>query len=125
MRFARISAAAGVVVWLLLLPAVTSDARETELIHKVVFFGVLVVVPLVLSLVPADGQQGFFWYRLAVLAQPVAAVPAIASFFIQTGSLAASLSAAWLLVSIFIALFGLTRFKSRGLHPVEESSIDA
>ena len=123
-KFARISAAAGAVAWLLLLPTVTSDSRETEIIHKVVFFGMLVIVPLGLSLVPTENERGGF-YRVAVLAQPVAAVPAIASFFFQTGLLAASLSSAWLILSILIALFGLTRFKSRGLYPVAESSIDA
>jgi hypothetical protein len=73
-KFARISAAAGAVVWLLLLLTVTSDSRETEIIHKVVFFGMLVIVPLALSLVPIENERGF--YRVAVLVQPVAAVPA-------------------------------------------------
>lgn len=122
-KFARISAAAGAVVWLLLLLTVTSDSRETEIIHKVVFFGMLVIVPLALSLVPIENERGF--YRVAVLVQPVAAVPAIASFFFPAGLLAASLSSAWLILSILIALFGLTRFKSRGLYPVAESSVDA
>jgi hypothetical protein len=122
-KFARISATAGAVVWLLLLLTITSDSRETEIIHKVVFFGMLVIVPLGLSLVPIENERGF--YRVAVLAQPVAAVPAIASFFFPAGLLAASLSSAWLILSIFIALFGVVRFKSRGLYPIAESSIDA
>lgn len=125
MRFARISAAAGVAVWLLLLPTVTSDSSETELIHKVVFFALLVIVPLGLSLVPVQEHEGSLWYRVAVLAQPVAALLTIASFFLKTGLTAAVLSSAWFLITIFIALFGLGRFKTRGLHPVEESSIDA
>ena len=124
-KFARISAAAGVVVWLLLLPTSTSDARETELIHKVVFFGMLVVVPLGLSLVSTDEHASSSLYRLAVLVQPVAALPAIASFFFKTGPLAAALSSTWLILSLLVALFGLMRFKSRGLYPVEESSVDA
>jgi len=102
-KFARISATAGAVVWLLLLLTITSDSRETEIIHKVVFFGMLVIVPLGLSLVPIENERGF--YRVVVLAQPVAAVPAIASFFFPAGLLAASLSSAWLILSIFIALF--------------------
>ena len=51
-QFARRSAAAGVVVWVLLVLTVTTDSHETELIHRVVFFAVLVIVPLALSLVP-------------------------------------------------------------------------
>jgi len=61
-------------VWLLLLLTVTSDSRETEIIHKVVFFGMLVIVPLGLSLIPTENERGF--YRLAVLAQPLAGTAA-------------------------------------------------
>ena len=124
-KFSRVSATVGSVVWLLLLPTTTSDARETELIHRVVFFGMLVIVPLGLSLVQPSGQWESFWLRLAVLVQPCAVLPAIGSFFLKTGPLAAALAAVWLILAIFIALIGLTRFKSRGLFPVEESSIDA
>lgn len=124
-RFARISAIGGVVAWLLLLLTTTSDLRETEVIHKVVFFGMLVVVPLGLSLVPTPGEQVSSLYRLAVFAQPVAALPAIASFYLESGPLAAVLSSSWAMLSGLIALIGLMRFKSRGLYPVEESSIDA
>lgn len=124
-KFARISAVGGVVAWLLLLLTTTSDLRETQVIHKVVFFGMLVVVPLGLSLVPLPDEQGPWLYRLAVLIQPVAAVPAIASFYVNTGPLSASLSAAWFILSALIALIGLMRLKSRGRHPIEELSIDA
>lgn len=124
-KFARISAAAGVVAWLLLLLTTTSELRETEVIHKVVFFGMLVVVPLGLSLVPVGEQPGSSLYRLAVLVQPVAALLAIASFYFETGQLAALLSSAWFILSGLIALFGLMRLKLRGLYPLEESVIDA
>lgn len=122
LRFARVSAAAGVVVWLLLLLTTTSDLLETELIHKVVFFGMLVVVPLGLSLVPAPGLS---FYRLAVFLQPIAALPTLASFYFETGPLAALLSSAWFILTALIALIGLVRLKSRGFYPVEEFSIDA
>jgi YndJ-like protein len=82
-------------------------------------------VPLGLSLIPTQEQPEHSLYRLAVLAQPIAAVPAIASFFLANGTLAAALSSAWFILTIIIALFGLIRLKSRGLFPVEESSIDA
>jgi hypothetical protein len=120
-RFARISAAAGAVVWLLLLPTTTSDLRETEVIHKVVFFGMLVVVPLGLSLVPAHGLS---IYRLAVMAQPIAALPALASFYLETGPLAALLSSAWFILTALVALIGLLKLKSRGIYPLEDFSIN-
>lgn len=121
--FARISALMGMIAWLLLLPASTSDSRETELIHKVVFFAILVVVPLGLSLIPGDGSSLF--YRAAVIAQPFAVIPAIVSFFFEKGLLSAALSSAWFFITILIALLGLTRLLSRGLHPLYETSFDA
>ena len=124
-KFSRVSATVGSVVWLLLLPTTTSDARETELIHRVVFFGMLVIVPLGLSLVRTVDEPESLWHRLAVLVQPFAVLPAIGSFFLKTGPLAAALASVWLILAVLVALLGLTRFKARGLFPVEESSIDA
>lgn len=124
--FARRSAAAGVVVWLLLLLTTTSDSHETELIHKIVFFAMLVIVPLGLSLVTVGEQRvSATLYRAAVLVQPLAAVITIVSFFFEKGLLSASLSAVWLIVSGLVALLGLSRFTARGLYPLHESSIDA
>jgi hypothetical protein len=117
------SAAAGAVVWLLLLPTDTADSAEAELIHKVVLFAVLVIVPLALSLVAPDDRGKF--YRAAVLARPVAALATAASFFFDKGLLSASMSFTWFVATLLVALFGLTRFISRGLYPLEELSIDA
>lgn len=124
--FARRSAAAGAIAWLLLLLTTTSDSHETELIHKIVFFAVLVIVPLGLSLVTIGEQKvSALLYRAAVLVQPVAAAIAIASFFFEKGPLSASLSAVWLVVGGIVALLGLSRFTARGLRPLYESSVDA
>ena len=112
--------------WLALLLTTTSDSHETELIHKVVFYAFLVIVPLALSLVPAGDQRGSVGlYRMIVLAQPLAAVVAIASFFFDKGVLSAALSAVWMILTSLIALFGLTRLIARRFYPVEELSIDA
>lgn len=129
--FARRSAAVGFVVWLLLILTVTTDSHETELIHKIVFFAMLVIVPLALSLVPAGDQRGSAGrrsaglYPLVVMVHPVAAVVTIVSFFFEKGSLSASLSFAWLIFSVLVALFGLTRLAARGVLPAQEASIDA
>src|SRR5215213_8134246 len=119
------SAAGGVVIWTLTLLVATSDSTATELIHKVVIFAVLVVVPLGLSVVVPADQNGLFLYRLAVFAQPLAALLTVASFFFEKGLTSAALSSAWLIVTILVALFGLVRLASRGFHPIEELSIDA
>ena len=124
--YARLSAVAGAVVWLFLLLPRPSDSHEIELIHKVVFFAMLVIVPLGLSLVTAGEQAiSLLLYRAAVLVQPAAAVIAIASFFIEKGPLSASLAAFWLVISGVVALLGLSRLTARGLFPLYESSIDA
>src|SRR6185369_9948570 len=104
---------------------VTTDSHETELIHRVVFFAVLVIVPLGLSLAPGEQTSGFVLYRIAVFLQPLAAVITIVSFFIEKGTTSAALAAAWFLFSAIVALFGLTRLLSRGFLPLPEISIDA
>src|SRR5689334_25362239 len=96
-EFSRRSAAVGVVVWVLLVLLTTTDSHETELIHRVVFFAFLVIVPLGMSL--AAGAQTSRLYRLAVLLQPLAAIVAIAAFFIQKGTVSAALAAVWFVFS--------------------------
>jgi hypothetical protein len=124
--FATRSAGAGVVVWLLLLLTTTTDSRETELIHKIVFFAVLVIVPLGLSLVPNGRREGTTAsFRAAVMVQPVAAIVTIAAFYLEKGLPSAALSAVWLIFTSTVALFGLTRLLTRGVYPLEESSLDA
>ena len=121
--FAKRSAAAGVVVWLLLLPAVTSDSPETELIHKVVFFAIFVIVPLCLSLIGAEEDS---LYRLVVFAQPVAALLTVAAFVFEMGALSALLSSAWFVLNALVGLMGVMRLWSRRIYaPLHELSIDA
>src|SRR5689334_24533610 len=114
-QFAKRSAAAGVVAWVLLVLAVTTDAHETELIHKVVFFAFLVIVPLGLSLAPGEQTSGSGLYRIAVFAQPLAAVIAIASFFVGKGPISAALATGWFVFTGIVALFRLIRLLTRGL----------
>ena len=129
--FARRSAAVGFVAWVLTLLAVTTDSHETELIHKIVFFAVLVIVPLGLSLIPSGDEGGtvgpaaLALYRVVVMAQPIAAAVTMASFFFEMGFVSALLSSAWLIVSSLVALIGLTRLVTRGVLPVQEASVDA
>jgi YndJ-like protein len=120
-NFAKRSAAGGVVVWLVTLLLTTSDSEQAELAHKVVFWAVLVVVPLGLSVVANESSL----YRLVVFAQPVAALLTISSFFVEKGVLSAALASAWLILNILIAFFGLLRLTSQGFQRIEELSIDA
>ena len=125
--FAQRSAAVGFIAWLLLLLGTTADSASTELIHKIVFFGVLVIVPLGLSLVaPSDRNDSFSLSKLAVFMQPIAALLTVASFFLDKGVPSATLSSSWLILTGLVALHGVTRLITRGsLFPLAESSIDA
>lgn len=119
----KTSSTAGFVVWLLLLVAPTAETTHLELIHKVVLFAVLVIVPLALSLVPSNDDSRL--YRIVVMAQPFAAALTVVSFFFEMGLVAAILSSAWLIFAALIALLGVTRLLSRPLLPLPELSIDA
>jgi hypothetical protein len=123
--FAKRSAAAGVVVWLITLLLTTSDSELAEMIHKVVLFAILVIVPLGLSVVAPNDQNASKLYKLIVVAQPLAALITLTAFFFEKGRLSAVLASAWLILNSLIALFGLARLTSRRLYPLEELSIDA
>jgi len=119
---AKRSAALGFVAWLLLLLTTTADSASIELIHKIVFFAILVIVPLGLSLLAASSSI----YKLAVFIQPIAALLTIASFFLDKGIPSAALSSTWLLLTGLVALYGVSRLVARGGPlPLPELSIDA
>ena len=120
---AKRSAFVGLFAWLILLFLTTADAYETQLIHRVALFGMLVIVPLGLSVI-APGADSLL-YRTIVFVQPFAALMAAAAFLFETGLLAALLSSAWLILTVLVALLGVSRIISRGLYPLEELSIDA
>jgi len=125
---AKRSAAAGLIAWVVLLLGPTADSASTELIHKIVLFGVLVVVPLGLSLVPPLSDRGFsFWlYNIVVAFRSGGAILTIISFFLEKGVLAAALVSITFIVYILIALYGVSRLIARrSLFPLAESSIDA
>src|ERR1043165_6738025 len=122
------SAAVGLVAWLVLLLGTTADTASIELIHKIVLFGVMVVVPWGLSLVPPTDRSGLsFWlYNIAVALQSGGATFTFISFFLNKGILAGALVCETLIVYIVIALYGLTRLIARrSIFPLAESSIDA
>ena len=116
----------GAAVWLAFLLIRTSDSNETELIQKVLLLGILVIIPLGLSLVPnAQSESNSLLYRAAILAQPVGAVAGAVSFFLYAGGSAAILASSWLLVTVMIAVFGFLRLLRRGPVFSREMCIDA
>jgi len=80
---ARLSALIGAGFWLVMLLIRTGDSNETELIQKILLLGILVIVPLGLSLIPiAQAETDSILYRAAVSAQPVGAVASAFSFLL-------------------------------------------
>lgn len=122
------SAAIGLIAWLVFLLRPTADSASTELIHRIVLFGVMVVVPWGLSLVPPSDRRGVnFWlFNIAVALQSGGATFTVISFFLDKGILAAALVSETVIVYLVIALYGVTRLISRrSLFPLAELSIDA
>jgi hypothetical protein len=123
---ARISAAVGAGIWVVLLFLRTADSGETELIQKILLLGILVIVPLGLSQIPRAFTLDNSWlFQASVAAQPVAAVACTISFLLLPGKPAAILAVSWLLVAIVIALGGLERLRKRGPVLSVELCIDA
>ncbi|MFN2513789.1 MAG: YndJ family protein [Pyrinomonadaceae bacterium] len=126
-RWGRHSAAIGGVIWLLLFLIRIGDSPETALIQRIVLLGILVIVPLALSLVPASespGQESSL-YRLALLMQPLAAIGAVLSFLLESGVPAAALAFLWFCETALIAMFGLQRLRKPELRSAAEVSITA
>lgn len=120
-KISRRSTVAGAAVWLLLLFIRFGDSDETELIQRILLLGVLVIVPLGLSLVPVGGEGRALWsYSVALVLQPFGAAAVVASLFIDPGLAAAGLASAWLAVTLLVSLVGLSRL----LRPDLRSAAD-
>lgn len=126
-RWGRHSALMGGVIWVLLFSLRIGDSPATGLIQRIVLLGILVVVPLALSLVPApESKERNVWlYQIALLAQPFGAIAAIASFLLAPGVPAAVLASLWFCVTAVIALLGLWRLGRPELRSAAEISISA
>lgn len=126
-QWGRLSAVVGGLVWLSLFLIRIGDSPETSLMQRIVLLGILVIVPLGLSLVPASesGDRESLLYRLALLAQPFAAIGGIASFLLEPGVPAAVLASLWFSETAIIAMFGLQRLIRPELRSSAEISINA
>jgi hypothetical protein len=123
---ARISAAVGAGIWIVLLFLRTGDSSETELIQKILLLGILVIVPLGLSQIQrALISEDSLLFQAAVAAQPIAAVATTMSFLLLPGKPAAILTVSWLLVAAVVALGGVARLWKRGPVLSSEICIDA
>ncbi|MBV9958610.1 MAG: YndJ family transporter, partial [Acidobacteria bacterium] len=126
-RRARWSALAGAALWLVLLLVSFKSVTGIAAIERLMLLGVLVIVPLGLSLVAASGDdaRALFTYRLATLAQPFGAAAAVAALRLEQGLYAGLLACVWLAVTGTIALYGLARVWTRRTLRAEELALDA
>ena len=117
----------GALVWISLFSLQIGDSPETGLIKRIVLLGILVIVPLALSLVPGSNskERNARLYQLALLAQPFGAIAAVASFLLTPGVPAAVLAFLWFVVTAVIALLGLSRLSKLELRSAAEISISA
>jgi hypothetical protein len=121
---ARISALGGAATWFVFLFLRTAESSETELIQKILLLGILVIVPLGLSLIPYATIEGDSILRATIAAQPVAAVATAFAFLLNPGGPSAILTASWLLLSAAIGLCGVVRLLRRGPILSREICID-
>ncbi|HEV2912484.1 MAG TPA: YndJ family protein [Pyrinomonadaceae bacterium] len=126
-QWAQSCALAGALLWLALLFVPSQDPFDLRIIKGLFLLGVLVIVPLGLSLVATPNRHGLHsaFYRLALIAQPAGALFVICSYFFEQGVAAALLACGWLIVTTLVALYGLVRFMPRGATRAEEVAIDA
>jgi hypothetical protein len=113
------TAAAGSLLWLILFAGVFLGSFRLSIFDVLFLLAPLVVVPLALSLLPANQVS-----HLAHLNGPIirflllpGAALTTASFFLRDGRAAGALVCAWLIVALALALNGLerlitTRFRS-------------
>lgn len=126
-HWGRSSAIVGAVVWILLFAVQIGDSPENGLIQRIVLLGIIVIVPLALSLVPgaSSTERNIWLYRLALFAQPFGAIAAVVSFLLTPGVPAATLASLWFVVTAVIALLGLSRLGNPELRSAAEISISA
>lgn len=101
------------------------DSQETRLLHAILLLGILVIIPLGLSLVSLDETENLVVYRAAVFLQPVGAALVFISFVFGQGILPAAMASMWLLVTGLAALLGLSRLLKPELRTASEISVSA
>jgi hypothetical protein len=116
--WSRLSVLIGVAVWLTVAAGAWLGWLQLGLIELLFLLAPLVVVPLATTLIPPldTGEGEASWLRASRWIIFAAATLATFSFFLREGSLAASLSGAWLLVCASFALIGLRRLWRYRIH---------
>ncbi|WP_270180518.1 YndJ family protein [Alkalihalobacillus sp. CinArs1] len=103
----KTSSFAGLFLWVafVVTKLLTTPIDTLQYVMMLLMFAYLVLVPLTLHLVQ---QKKNIFYRYAARLQPLAAISAGASFFLEQGTLAVILAVPWLVTTILIALYGVS-----------------
>jgi hypothetical protein len=116
------SAAAGAVIWLILLAGVFIGDLRLSIFELLFLLAPWVVVPLALSLVPKTQVSGpsQLWRVVVRYALMPGAALVTASFFLRNGRTAGVMAGLWLLVAAALALDGLARLIRTRLRSFQE-----
>lgn len=121
-----VSLLAGSVIWLVELRRFLGIPTFFGQLNLLLLLAALIVTPLALRLLAQPDPDGRHsrWYVLAVALQPIAALLLVASLSRPSGLLAGVLAVGWLLLTVLVALYGLSRLRQRGLAPIAETCLD-
>lgn len=116
MKWNRISAGLGSLIWLLALCIWTAGRLALNTLEVLLLLALLVIAPLAVPLAAASKQGRLYQrlYRLVVMAQPFAGLIGGASFLLRPGLLAAAAAGVWLLFTALVGLLGLLRLLQKG-----------
>lgn len=108
----RLQLGGGSLAWLLMGLLAAAGLVELALADLIFLLAPLVTVPLGVGLVdiPAEATGQRYLHRLIQALQPVGAIAAAGAFLWPQGPVAGLLAAAWLGVTLLIALLGALRF---------------
>jgi hypothetical protein len=112
------NAVAGAIVWLLVAGTALAERGPFWLIEALFLLAPLVLVPLALERIElGDG--------LLRIAQPAAALGAVAAFLLPRGPAAAGLAAVWFAFTLLLAERGLRRLRRLGFSDAAEAALTA
>jgi hypothetical protein len=109
--------------WVAVASVLWRDALSAHLIPIIIGVGLICVVPLGLLAASAGARPSRFRKLAELAALPGAAIASI-SLVLEPGIAAGLIAAAYLFPAAAIALWGVSRFLSRGPWPIEELAID-
>lgn len=111
-------------VWVAIASLLWREQLGAHLISIITGLGMVTAVPLGLLAASAGSRPSRFRKIAELTALPGGAIASV-SLAIDPGTAAGAIAAIWLFPTASVALWGVSRFLSRGAWPIEELAIDA